>query len=440
MAPSISSKTVAALRTYIDNATAGSSPTIPGAVVHIVDAQANVLFSHSSSSTTTPAVKPVSIIQSLTKIVGAIAYLQLVERNLTTLDDPTIISTHLPELAAKKVLTGYTTDSNGTKTWRLEDRIGDITPRMLMNHTYGGGHTYMNQLLFDYFQDPKTPVDWTTTNEATDTYGTILASPLLYQPGTKANYGQGFDWLAVLIERLTHQRLSTYLSTNIFDPLGLTTMAFEPTFGGPTLSAEKFWPRTLRTPDGFLTLDTAPVQTTIRTDPYPSGPHHSGVLGTGLVSSAHDYARLMTIFLPQNRGVDPLTHHAILSPSSIQEITSAQLPAEIRNNSRNIPASSAAPIILPAHLEEPHMDPHGSYGLACGVQGADRVLVDGRRGRRKGSVYWYGAANTDFWIDKEEGIVVVVNGNYYPWNDEAWIEFVAGVEGLVYGGLEDGCV
>jgi CubicO group peptidase (beta-lactamase class C family) len=435
MAPSISPKAVAALNTYIDNATAGSTPTIPGAVVHIIDAQANVLFSHSSSSTTTPPVKPVGIIHSLTKIVGAIAYLQLVERNITSLDDPTIITTHLPELAAKKVLTGYTTDSNGTKTWQLEDRIADITPRMLMNHTYGGGHTYMNQLLFDYFQDPANSIDWTTTNETADTYGTILASPLLFQPGTKTNYGQGLDWLAVLIERLTHQRLSTYLSTNIFDPLALTTMAFEPTFGGPALSTESYWSRTLRTPDGFLILETVPAQSTTRTDVYPSSPHHSGVLGTGLVSSAADYACLMTIFLPENAGTDPVTKHTILSPSSISEITTPQLSPSLRNNSRNVPASSAAPIVLPAHLQAPHMDPEGSYGLACGVQGADRVLADGGKGRRKGSVYWYGAANTEFWVDGESGIVAYVNGNYYPWNDEAWNGFVAGVEGLVYKGL-----
>jgi methyl acetate hydrolase len=51
-------------------------------------------------------------------------------------------------------------------------------------------------------------------------------------------------------------------------------------------------------------------------------------------------------------------------------------------------------------------------------------------------VYWYGAANTEFWVDGESGIVVFVNGNFYPWNDEAWMEFVAGVEGRVYEGLE----
>jgi CubicO group peptidase (beta-lactamase class C family) len=437
MAPSFSPETTTALRTYIDNVTTGPSPTVPGAIVHVVDAKANVLFSHGSSNLASPTGHSIGIIQSLTKIVGSVAFLQLVERGLTSLDDPTIVPTHLPELVAKKVLTGYTTGLDGKKIWQLEDRVGDITPRMLMTHTYGGGHTYMNELLFAYLQDQE-DVDWATTNEATDTYGTVLASPLLWQPGTKTNYGQGLDWLAVLIERLTQQSLASYLQEHIFNPLGLESIGFEPCFGGTSLSQApnhgKFWPRVLRTPDGYITLDPPLPETLTRADAFPKGAHHTGCLGTGLVSSATDYTRLVSIFL--NAGVDPITGHRILSPESVKEVSTPHLPAAIRNNSRNIPASSAAPIILPAMLESAHMDPEGSYGLGCGVQGADRVLPDGGKGRSEGSVYWYGAANTEFWIDFQKQVVVFVNGNYYPWNDEAWVKFVAGVEGLIYKDLE----
>lgn len=144
----------------------------------------------------------------------------------------------------------------------------------------------------------------------------------------------------------------------------------------------------------------------------------------------------MTIFLPENAGVDPETQHCILSAESIKEITTPSLPESIRNNSRNIPASSAASMPLPAPLEAEHVDPQGSWGLGCGVQGEDRKLANGAKGRRKGSVYWYGAANTDFWMNGEEGIVVFVNGNFYPWNDEAWRGFVVGVEGVIYKRLE----
>ncbi|KAH4215196.1 hypothetical protein HBI25_153270 [Parastagonospora nodorum] len=441
MAPSISTEAASALRTYIDNATTGPSPTIPGAVLHILDAKANTLFSHGSSNSTTLNSQSISIIQSLTKLVGAIAFLQLVERGVSSLDDPSIIPTHLPELAAKKVLTGFTTDASGTKLWHLEDRVGDITPRMLMNHTYGGGHTYMDTLLFEYFQSQPS-IDWLTTNEAADTYGTLLASPLLYQPGTKTTYGQGLDWLAVLIERLTHTRLADHLDATIFTPLGLGSMGFEPAFGGTSLSQPenegKFWPRVLRSGDAYTALDPPHPQTTIHPDAFPTGTYHTARLGTGLVSSAQDYARLLTILLPENAGVDPVSAHRVLSPSSIREISTPQLSELLRHDSRNVMASGASPIILPAWIQSAHMDPQGSFGLGCGVQGADRVLQDGRKGRSRGSVYWYGAANTEYWVDGEKGVVVFVNGNFYPWNDEKWVDFVAGVEGILYGGFERG--
>jgi CubicO group peptidase (beta-lactamase class C family) len=379
------------------------------------------------------------VIQSLSKLVGSIAYLRLVDHGLATLDDPALIVTHLPELSAKQVLTGYTTDANGTKHWTFEDRVGDITPRMLLNHTYGGGHTYFNKLLYDYFQAKGI---WNETNEGVDTYGTLLTSPLLFQPGTKTNYGQGLDWIAVLIERLTHQRLATYLEEQIFAPLGMRETGFEPGFGGDVLeqpgNGGKFWPRVLRSGEGFVALETGePARKEVRDDAFPGGEYHTGRLGTGLVSSAADYTRLLSILLEENGGVDSVTGYRVLSPAAVAELAKAQLPAGIRCDSRNVPASGASPIILPAFLEAPHMDPHGSFGLGCGVQGANRVLEDGSRGRSKGSVYWYGAANTEYWVDIEKRIVVYVNGNYYPWNDQAWTKFVAGVERILYEGLQE---
>lgn len=312
-----------------------------------------------------------------------------------------------------------------------------------MNHTYGGGHSLMNQLLFDYLSW-RDDVDNEKVNEAVDPWGTVLVSPLLWQPGTKTNYAQGFDWVAVLIERVTKKSLREYLDESVFGPLGLRTMGFEPAFGGRGLekegSGEKFWPRVLKTgTEGEVkhtVLDSGPPATVERADAYPNGENHVGCLGTGLIGSAEEYARLISILLPQNNGVDPVTQVRILTPESVNQICTPCLPPSLRNNSRNIPASTASPIVLPAFLESAHFDPEGSYGLGCGVQGADRVLKDGRKGRSRGSVYWYGAANTEFWIDGEKGIVVVVNGNYYPWNDPAWSEFVAGVEGIVYEGLE----
>ncbi|RMZ66647.1 beta-lactamase family [Pyrenophora seminiperda CCB06] len=437
--PTFTSATTAALTKYMDDATKPDTDReiLPAALVHIVDAQNNVLFSHGASAEKPPTTKSMTIIQSLTKIVGAMAYMQLVERNVATLDDPATINKWLPELAAKKVLTGYTMDNKtGQKQYQFEERKGDITARMLMNHTYGGGHTFFNKLLLDHVQDLGV---WETTNEATDPYGVLLVSPLLWQPGTKTNYGQGLDWLAVLIERISKQSLHAYLQEHIFDPLGLKEIGLEATYGGTVTSLPhntgKFWPRKLRNGDSFVTIDAPEPETATRANAFPEGDYHTGCLGTGLVSSVRDYNHLVSVLLPENMGVDHVTGYRLLSAQSVQEITSPQLPEDIRDNSRSIPTANATPIVLPADLSSQFLDPKGTYGLGCGVQGADRVLKSGARGRSKGSVYWYGAPNCEMWVDRTQGIVVSVWGNYYPWNDEAWIDFVAGVEAYIYEGL-----
>lgn len=108
----ITSETNTALAKFIDNATqpTTSDPASPAALVHMIDAENNVLFSHGSSPNVPPTASSIAFIQSLTKVIGAVANAQLVERGLATLDDPTTIPTFLPELAAKKVLTGSNTD------------------------------------------------------------------------------------------------------------------------------------------------------------------------------------------------------------------------------------------------------------------------------------------------------------------------------------------
>ncbi|OAG11501.1 beta-lactamase family protein [Paraphaeosphaeria sporulosa] len=432
MAPNLIEDATTKLKVYLDKATTGDIPILPGAILHVVDASNNTVFTHASGGPARLSESTLTMIHSCTKIVGAIAFMQLVDRGLISLDDASLISDHLPELASKKVLTRVSDDDK--KTPILVPMETQITPRMLMNHTNGTGHTYFNQMMREYLAE-----GWETRNEVADPHQTVLDAPLLWQPGTHTNYAQGFDWLAVLVERITRTDLATYLQEHIFAPLGITDIAFEESYGGDATTKDgskgRFWPRSLKQPDGtFIPIDLPTIVKVPRAEAYPAGKYHAYPLGTGLVASAASYARLLTIFL--NAGRDPLTGHVVLSPASTAEITKPQLPPHLRNDSRVVP-SALDMLCKPAVLDAQYMDPEGSFGLGCGVQGAERTLADGRRGRGKGSVYWYSAANMDFWVDKERGVVVVVNGNFFPWNDVAWIELVAGIEGVLYEGLED---
>lgn len=131
---------------------------------------------------------------------------------------------------------------------------------------------------------------------------------------------------------------------------------------------------------------------------------------------------------------DPVSGSRILSASSAAEITKAQLPEHIRNDSRNL--LTAHPVILPSETQAKHIDPEGSFGFGCAIQGADRVLESGRRGRSQGTTWWSGLSNSAYWIDAEKGIVVVMSGNFFPFEDPEWLKFAAGVEELIYEGLE----
>ena len=335
------------------------------------------------------------------------------------------------------MLVGSETSASGARAGEkehvFEERKGDITARMLMNHTNGTGMSFFNTALRDYRGEE----DLATTNEGTAYFENLLKSPLLWQPGEKTNYGQGFDWLSVLIERMTGKALEDVLRENIFAPLGIEHGGIKGEWGGRAVagSGVDFWPASLKVGDGsFMTLPGWAETKVEREDAWPGGKTHVQSVANGLVLSPADLARMYSVLLPQNGGVDPVTGVRILSPAAAAEVAKLHHAEDIRNNSRDIP--SASPIIMPYASQGEHVDPEGWFGLGAAVQGADRKLPDGRRGRSKGSVYWHGASNAEYWIDGEKGIVVVVVANFFPFMEEGWVEFLRGLEGMIYEGLE----
>ena len=52
--------------------------------------------------------------------------------------------------------------------------------------------------------------------------------PLLFESGTSWAYGAGADWAGKLIERVTGQSLESYMSKNIWGPLGIKDITFWP--------------------------------------------------------------------------------------------------------------------------------------------------------------------------------------------------------------------
>ena len=219
---SISESAAAGIRKSMDNAT--STPDkIPGCVLAVVDKNGKDLFTHATGTRGVDTKEPMTTdsvfwIASCTKMVCAIAAMQLVERGSLNLDDADQVEKLCPELKAMKILKGV--DENGKA--ELVEKKNRITLRMLLTHTAGFGYTFFNNDLRRYTY----PAGGT---EFSGRVEDILNLPLVNDPGTAWQYGINLDWAGICIERVSGMRLNDYLQKNIIEPLGLKNTNMFPT-------------------------------------------------------------------------------------------------------------------------------------------------------------------------------------------------------------------
>lgn len=145
---------------------------IPGATVVVVGKDGDELFAHSAGTRGLGSKQAMSLnnvfwIASCTKVVTAMACMQLVERGELKLDDGAQLEGLCPELKDLKVA-----KADGS----FEDKKRQITLRMLLTHTAGFGYSFFNERLRDWGVD-----------EFSEIIGDI--PPLLFQPGESWQYG-----------------------------------------------------------------------------------------------------------------------------------------------------------------------------------------------------------------------------------------------------------
>ena len=299
---------------------------------------------------------------SMTKPITTVAAMILYEEGAFHLGDP--VAKYIPELADMQLLI----DGEPVPPQ------SQMTIEQLMTHTAGltnGWHiehpveqAYLDAALR---QSPD-------LNAFIDKLATL---PLRFEPGTRYHYSVAADVLGALVERLSGQTLEQFFQTRIFDPLEMYDTFFNvPNDKTPRIAGGHLW--------------NAEQQAMA---PLPAGllPPPSGVTlfsgGGGLISTAHDYWR----FCEMLRRGGSLDGVRILGPKTVQAMTMARLTPEVRDNgATEYPAS--------------HLYPGQSFGLGAGV------ITDPAQARvisSKGEYSWGGIANTKFWIDPEEDLVVV---------------------------------
>ncbi|GMV05539.1 MAG: serine hydrolase [Gemmatimonadota bacterium] len=324
-------------------------------------------------------------IASQTKALVSVAVLMLQEEGRLLTGDP--LSRYLPEFAETTV--AEPRDGGG---YDVVPARRPITLRDLLTHTAGIGYgTGPARDRWEaagiqgwYFAHREEPVR--------ETVRRMAALPMDAHPGERYVYGYSTDILGAVVEVVSGLTLDAFLRSQILDPLGMVdTHFYVPREKAGRLATVYSLPR-----DGALARapDGAAMEAQGQ---YLDGPRTSFSGGAGLVSTAGDYARFLQMLLDGGS----LDGTRLLAPSSVALMTAD-------------------------HVGDRYTSPGTGFGLGFSV------LEDlGARGSpgTVGEFGWGGAYHSTYWVDPEEGLVVVYLTQVLP----AWgLDDHAKVRALVY--------
>ncbi len=325
-------------------------------------------------------------IASMTKAIGSVAAMQLVERGALSLDAP--IGTLLPDLAEPMVIDGFDGDVP-----RLRAARRPVTLRHLLTHTSGLGYDFMSSEL-TRFRGNNPPVPGSLAS---------IRTPLLFDPGERWEYGVSTDWVGLAVEAASGQPLDAYLAEHLTGPLGMVDTLFHL----DDARVQRLAALQVKGPDGYAHF---PV--------WFSGGRKAEFLpaGGGLCSTAPDYMRFVRMLL--NRG--SLDGVQILSPATVDDMCRNQI-GDLRAGAMGTtnPTMARAVDVFP--------DQHTGWGLGFLI---NPDPVPG--GRAAGSLAWAGLANSYYWFDPAGDVAGVLMMQFLPFSDPGAEAVRAGFERLAY--------
>lgn len=169
--------TLERLDEIVNNACSNPTTSIPGTTVVVVGKDGEELFAKAAGKRGVDSEEPMTLdsvyfIASCTKLLTAVAVMQLVEKGTLELDDAAQTESLCPELRGLQVLR-----ADGA----LEEKQVAITLRMLLSHTAGFGYAFFNERVRDWCLAAGVRAFPETLEDVT--------LPLLFQPGTGWEYG-----------------------------------------------------------------------------------------------------------------------------------------------------------------------------------------------------------------------------------------------------------
>ncbi|MFT5499993.1 MAG: CubicO group peptidase (beta-lactamase class C family) [Woeseiaceae bacterium] len=302
---------------------------------------------------------------SMTKPIVGVAMMMLYEEGYYSLADP--ISKHLPELKDLMVYAGEDDEGNVL----LEKPEREPTIHDLMQHTAGFTYGIFGDTAVDAQYRDKDLLNY--DNTMAQNLATVASIPLLYQPGKRWVYSVSVDIQAYLIERITGMEVGEFLQERIFDPLKMD----ETIVWVPPKKAELLAHVYTHDEDG----KRAVFEGSFATNAYRAPGTFSG--GGQLISTSDDYLRFCQMLL--NGG--ELDGKRYLSPRTVSMMTTNRLSDDIA------------------------FRPGEGFGLNFGVV-TDATQVG--YAASNGEYHWGGLANTVFWIDPQEEMIVIMMSQYLP--------------------------
>jgi methyl acetate hydrolase len=328
---------------------------------------------------------------SMTKGVGSTAAMMLIEQG--KMDFDTQVQDVLPEFAEIRVLEGWDGDNPKMRAPKVK-----ATARHLATHTSGLEYEFWRAEVAEYLAKTKRPSILAGTKVA-------LFYPMMTDPGTRWGYGPSVDWLGLMVEKISGQRIDAFLRQNLFEPLGMkdTDVEVQPHMQARLAGVKA------RGEDGkFADFALAP----------PPNPEVYG-MGHSLYSTTQDYMRFLRMFL--NKGA--LDGNRVLKDSSVAFMLDNHMgPLKFEKMVTVAPAITADVDFFPGTTKT------HSFGSL-----RNEADIPGRR--RAGSQSWAGVLNTHFWFDPTADLAGLIMTQTLPFVEPPFMAAYEAFEKAAYANV-----
>ena len=392
-----------ALKTRLDailSKAATGSPHVPGVVAMVTDRKGNI-YEGAAGKRREGGDQPMTLdttfaIFSTTKAITATAALQLIEEGRLELDEPA--SRYAPDIGKLQVIEGFEKDGEP----RLRPPRSQPTTRQLLTHSGGFGYDFFNESYKTLADTGRQPSVITATRAA-------LMTPLLFDPGTKWEYGTNVDWVGQVIEGITGKRLGEVFQTRIFEPLGITGMTFE------INDAIRSRVATMHARLGDGELEPMAFE-------LPSNPEvHFG--GHGLYGTVGDYMKFIRMWL--NDGAGP--NGPVLKPDTVEMAVRRHLDPKLK--------VTMLPGVIPSLSNDAEFFPGLPKSWSLPFMINEEAAPTGRPAGGQG---WAGLANLFYWIDRQNGFGGYWATQILPFGDPASFTGYVEMETACYETLKAG--